>query len=92
MYSHAPPQLLFSTFNGLFNLFVFDYPFWPHRHKTYEYFQGNSPLKYLSQKMMELEISSTLITFSDFSMYRLRKFSTPPFTDLDNSQLHHSQT
>jgi hypothetical protein len=32
---------------------------------------------------MELELSSTLLTLSDLSMYRLRKFSAPPFSDLD---------
>jgi hypothetical protein len=41
----------------------------PHRHKTFEYSQGNFQLKYLSQRMVELEISSTLLTFSDLSMY-----------------------
>jgi hypothetical protein len=47
---------------------------WPHRHKTFECSQGNSQLKYLN-------ISSTLITFSDLSMYRL-----------EDSQLPHSRT
>jgi hypothetical protein len=33
--------------------------------------------------MMELRIFSTLKTFSDVSMYRLRKFSAPSFSDSD---------
>jgi hypothetical protein len=50
----------------------------PHRHKTFEYSQGNSQLKYLNQRIVELRISSTLIKFS--------------CADLKNSQLPHSQT
>jgi hypothetical protein len=56
---------------------------WPHRHKTFEYSQGNSQLKYLSYRMVELEISSTLITSSVVSMYKLGKISAPSFTDSD---------
>jgi hypothetical protein len=37
----------------------------PHRHKTFEYSQGNSQLKYLSRRMVELEIFAILITFLD---------------------------
>jgi hypothetical protein len=56
---------------------------WPHRHKTFEHSQGNSQLKYLRKRMVELEISSTLITFLDVSMHRLRKFSAAAFSDSD---------
>jgi hypothetical protein len=53
----------------------------PRSHKTFEYSKGNSQLKYLNQKIVELEIPSTMITFSDISLYRLKKFSAPPFSD-----------
>jgi hypothetical protein len=48
----------------------------PHRHKSFKYSHGNSQLKYLNHRMMELRISSTL-TLSYLSM---------------NSQLCRSQT
>jgi hypothetical protein len=74
---------LFCYFNSEdFNMYVISKQFTrPHRHKTFEYSQGNSQLKYLSQRMVELEISLTLITFSDLDMYRLQKLSAPPFSD-----------
>jgi hypothetical protein len=34
--------------------------------------------------MVEFEMSLTLLTFSGISMYRLRKFPVPPFSDSDN--------
>jgi hypothetical protein len=55
----------------------------PHHHKTFEYSQGNSQLKYLCQRMVDLEISSTFITFSNRSMCRLKKFLAPPVSDSD---------
>jgi hypothetical protein len=48
--------------------------------KIFEYSQGNSEVKYLSQRIVELRISSNYIVFSDLSMYRLRKLSVPPFS------------
>jgi hypothetical protein len=44
------------------------------RHKFFEYSQGNSQVKYLSQIMVKFRIFPTLITFSDLSMYRLGNF------------------
>jgi hypothetical protein len=57
---------------------------WSHHHKTFEYSQENSQLKYLSLTIGKLKIFSALRTGSDLSIYRLSIFSTPPFSDSES--------
>jgi hypothetical protein len=56
---------------------------WPQPHKTFEYSQENSQLKYLSPRMGKLKILQVFTYLSLRMLSMSRIFSTQPFSDSD---------